>query len=58
MRQLETYLFAFFIFDWRTFSRRVQHGGDISQQKITCGSIITREMGGVSLSDVLYVRPV
>ena len=32
----------------------LQHGGDLSQQKINCPPIRTREIGGVSLSDVLY----
>ena len=40
------------------FRSELHHGRDVSQQKITCRSIITREIGGVSLSDVLYVRPV
>ena len=29
---------------------------DVSQQKIKCRPIRTREIGGVSLSDVLYVK--
>ena len=37
---------AFFLF--------LQHGGDVSQQKIKCQPIRTREIGGVTLSDVLY----
>ena len=37
------------------FRRELQHGGDVSQQKINCGPIRTRKIVGVSLSDVLYV---
>ena len=33
----------------------LQHVGDVSQQKIKYRPIRTREIGGVSLSDVLYV---
>ena len=33
-----------------------QHGGDVSQQKIKCRPIRTREIGGILLSDALYVR--
>ena len=36
------------------FRGDLQHGGDVSQQKIKCRPIITRELGGVSLLDVLY----
>ena len=36
------------------FRDELQHGGDVSQQKIKCRPIITREIGGVSLLDVLY----
>ena len=35
---------------------KIQHDGDVSQQKIKCQLIRTREIGGVSLSDVLYVN--
>ena len=37
------------IFDWRTLSRRVKHGDDVSQQKSKCQPIRTWEIGGVSL---------
>ena len=37
------------------FRGELQHGGDVSQQKIKCRSIRTQEIGGISLSDVLYV---
>ena len=36
------------------FREALQHGGDVSQQKIKWRTIRTREIGGVSLSDVLY----
>ena len=36
------------------FRGELQHGGDVSQQKIKCQPIRTREIGGVTLSDVLY----
>ena len=36
------------------FRDELQHGGDVSQQKIKCRPIRTRKIGGVSLSDVLY----
>ena len=42
------------VFDWRTFSRRVTARWDVSQKKIKCRPIRTWELGGVSLSDVLY----
>ena len=38
------------------FRGKLQHSGDINQQKIKCGPIRTREIGGVSLSDVLYAN--
>ena len=38
------------------FRGELQHGGDVSQQKIKCRAIKTREIGGVSLSDVLYAK--
>ena len=34
------------------FRGKLQHGGDVIQQKNKCGPIRTREIGGVSLSDV------
>ena len=36
------------------FRGELQHGGDVSPQKVKCRRIRTREIGGVSLSDVLY----
>ena len=50
---------AFWLFLYLTgvhFRGELQHGGDASQQKIKCRSIRTREIGGASLSDVLYVN--
>ena len=49
---------AFWLFLYLTdvhFRRELQHGSDVSQQKIKCWPIRTRETGGVSLSDVLCV---
>ena len=43
------------ILDWRTFPGELQHGGYVSQQKFKCRPIRTQEIGGVSLSYVLYV---
>ena len=37
------------------FRGELQHGDDVSQEKIKCQPIRTREIAGVSLSDVLYV---
>ena len=37
------------------FRGKLQHIGDDSQQKIECRSMRTREIGGVTLSDALYV---
>ena len=37
------------------FRGELQHGDDVSQEKIKCRPIRTREIAGVSLSDVLYV---
>ena len=37
------------------FRGELQYGDDVSQQKITCRPFRAREVGGVSLSDVLYV---
>ena len=48
---------AFCLFLYLTgghFRGELQHGGDISQQKIKCRPIRTREIGDVSLSDVLH----
>ena len=50
---------AFCLFLYLTgvhFLGELQHGGDVSQQKIKCRPIRTREIGGISLSDVLYVK--
>ena len=35
------------------FRDELQHGGDVSQQKVKCRQIRTQEIAGVSLSDVL-----
>ena len=45
----------FLYFTSAHFRGELHHGGDVSQQKIKCRPIRTREIGGVSLSDVLYV---
>ena len=48
---------AFCLFLYLTgvhFRGELQHGGDVSEWKIKCWPIRTREIGGVSLSDVLY----
>ena len=48
---------AFCLFLYLTglhFRGELQHGGDISQQKIKCRPIRIREIGGALLSDVLY----
>ena len=37
------------------FQGELQYGDDVSQEKIKCRPIRTREIAGVSLSDVLYV---
>ena len=50
---------AFCLFLYLTgvhFRDELQHGGDVSECKIKYRLIRTREIGGVSLSDVLYVR--
>ena len=50
---------AFCLFLYLTgvhFQGELQHGGETSQQKIKCQPIRTREIGGVSLSGVLYVN--
>ena len=50
---------AFCLFLYLTgvhFLGELQHGGDVSQQRIKYRPIRTREIGGVSLSDVLYVK--
>ena len=38
------------------FRGELLHGSDVSQEKIKCRPIRTREIGGISLSDVLYVN--
>ena len=48
---------AFCLFLYLTgvhFRGELQHSGDVSQQKIKYRPIRTREIGGFSLSDVLY----
>ena len=48
---------AFCLFLYLTdvhFRGELQHVGDVSQRKIKCRPIRTREVGGVTLSDVLY----
>ena len=48
---------AFCLFLYLTdvhFRGELQHGGDVSQQKVKCRPIRTREIGAVSLSDILY----
>ena len=50
---------AFCLFLYLTgvhFWRELQHGGDVSQQKIKWRKIITLEIGCVSLSDMLYEK--
>ena len=50
---------AFCLFLYLTgvhFRGELQHGGDVSECKIKYRLIRTRGKGGVSLSDVLYVR--
>ena len=50
---------AFFLFLYLIgvhFRGQLQHGGDVSQQEIKCRPIRTREVGDVSLSDVLYAN--
>ena len=48
---------AFFLALYLTgvhFRRELQHVGDVSKQKIMCRPIRTREIGGVTLTHVLY----
>ena len=50
---------AFCLFLYLTgahFRGELQHRGDVSEWKIKCRPIRTREIGGVSLSDILYVH--
>ena len=50
---------AFSLFLYLTgvhFRGELQHVGDVSESKIKCRAIRTRVIGGVTLSDVLYVR--
>ena len=37
------------------FRAELQHVGDVSEQKFKCRPIRTREIGGVRLSEALYV---
>ena len=49
---------AFCLFLYLTgvhFRGELHHGVDVSQQKFKCRPIRTREIGGVSLSDVPYI---
>ena len=49
---------AFCLFLYLTgvhFRGKLQHIGYVSPQKIKCRPIRTREIGGVTLSDILYV---
>ena len=36
-------------FNWRNFRGELQHVGHVSEQKVTCRPIRTREIGGVRL---------
>ena len=36
------------------FQGKLQHIGDVSEQKIKCRSLRTREIGGARLQDELY----
>ena len=55
MWQLETQLFVSFLYSTGVhFWGDLEHGGDVSEWKIKCRPVRTREIGGVSLSDVLY----
>ena len=49
-------LLSLLLFNWRTFSRRVQHVGDVSEQTFKYGPIRTRKIGGVWLSEALDWR--
>ena len=44
------------IFNCGTFSRGLQHVDDVSEQKTKCRPIKTWDIGGVTLSYVLYVN--
>ena len=44
----------FFYFSGVHFRGELQHVGDVSQQKIKFRTIIAQELGGVTLSDVLW----
>ena len=54
MWKLYTQLFASSYLTGVHFRGELQHGGDFSQQKIKCWPIRTREIGRVSVSDVLH----
>ena len=45
-----------FIFNWRAFLKRVRDVDEVSAQKINCGQIGTREIGGVRLQEELYAK--
>ena len=45
----------FLYFTGAHFRGELQRDCDVNQQKIKCGPIRTREIGAVSLSDLLYV---
>ena len=47
---------AFCLLTGINFRGELLHGSDVSQEKIKCRPIRTREIGGISLSDVLYVN--
>ena len=52
---------AFCLFIYLTgvnFRGELRQGGDVNKQKIKCQPIRTREIGGVSLPDALYVLQV
>ena len=40
------------------FRGELQHVGDVSEQKFKCQSIRTREIGGVKLSEEMYVKKI
>ena len=48
--------FCFVYFTGAHFRGKLQHVGNVSEQKIKCRPIRTREIGSVTLSDVLYAR--
>ena len=52
MWKLET---QFFASTGVHFRGELQYGGDVSEWRIKCRPIRTRKIGGILLSDVLYV---